>query len=89
VRVFVVALDDIFLVTAVISLLGVLGALLLRSNVRVAPGQGGVPAEAAPPDVSIPSPRPAPEAGPLESARPAAVGADARSHRGHPKAPGA
>jgi EmrB/QacA subfamily drug resistance transporter len=82
VRVFVVALDDIFLVTAVISLVGVLGALLLRSNMRAAPGQGGVPpAEAAPPDVSIPSPRPAPEAGPMESARPAAVGADAQDRR--------
>jgi MFS family permease len=76
VRVFVVALDDVFLVTAVISLLGVLGALLLRSTPRITRGPADESsAEAAPPDVSIPSPRPAPEAGPLEGAQPTGVGA--------------
>jgi EmrB/QacA subfamily drug resistance transporter len=75
-RIYVVALDEVFLVTAVISVLGVLGALLLRSNLRAAPGRGGEPpAEPAQPDVSIPSPRPASDGGPLEEERRAAVGA--------------
>jgi EmrB/QacA subfamily drug resistance transporter len=82
VRVYVVVLDEIFLVTAGISALAVLGALLLRSNLRAAPGQGGEPpAEPAPADVSIPAPRPAPDEGPLRKEQPAAVGADGRQHR--------
>jgi EmrB/QacA subfamily drug resistance transporter len=78
-QVFVVALDDIFLITAVIAVLGVLGALLLRSSVRAAPRPAGGPPAAQPaaPEVSIPSPRTAPEAGPLEKEEaPAPVGAD-------------
>jgi EmrB/QacA subfamily drug resistance transporter len=85
-QVFVVTLNDVFLITAVISVIGVLGALLLRSNVRAAPGPAGEPpAEPAAPEVSIPSPRPAPEAGRLETELPARVGADGRS--GHVSRP--
>ncbi|TWF76180.1 hypothetical protein FHX44_112068 [Pseudonocardia hierapolitana] len=80
-QVYVVALNDVFLVTAAVSVLGVLGALLLRSGARAAGGGGAPPpAEPAPSNVSIPSPRPAPEAGPLGEDRPATVGAAARPH---------
>jgi hypothetical protein len=81
-QVYVVALTDVFLVTASISALGVLGALLLRSNIRTARGRGGEPpAEAAPPEVSIPSPRPASDAGAPREEQPAAVGAPGQRHR--------
>jgi EmrB/QacA subfamily drug resistance transporter len=84
-QVYVVALNDVFLVTAAVSVLGVLGALLLRSGAKAAGGGGAPPpAEPAPTNVSIPSPRPAPEAGPLGEARPAAVGTAGRpSGRNH------
>jgi EmrB/QacA subfamily drug resistance transporter len=78
-QVFVVALDDIFLITAVIAAIGVLGALLLRSSVRAAPRPAGGPPAAQPaaPEVSIPTPRTAPEAGALEKEEaPTPVGAD-------------
>jgi hypothetical protein len=84
-QVYVVALNDVFLVTTAVSVLGVLGALLLRSGAKTASGGGAPPpAEPAPSNVSIPSPRPAPEAGPLGEARPAAVGAAGRP-RGRPR----
>ncbi|MGH3586723.1 MAG: DHA2 family efflux MFS transporter permease subunit, partial [Pseudonocardia sp.] len=92
VQVYVVALDDIFLITTVISVLGVLGALLLRSHVRTPLDQGGAPparetaqestqppVEPVPPDLSIPAPRTAPEADPLPVGHRAAVGADDRA----------
>jgi EmrB/QacA subfamily drug resistance transporter len=83
-QVYVVALNDVFLVTAAVSVLGVLGALLLRSGATAAGGGAPPPAEPVPSNVSIPSPRPAPEAGPLGDARPAAVGAAGRPH-GRPR----
>jgi len=80
-QVYVAVLDEIFLITAVISVLGVLGALLLRSNVRATPGPPTQPpGEPAPAATSFPSPRPAPDADPSRRGEPAAVGADGRRH---------
>lgn len=75
-QVYVVALNDVFLVTAVISVLGVLGALLLRRTPT--PTAGPVPPAEPAPDVAIPAPRQSPEAGP-SARRPAAVGAPRRA----------
>ena len=63
-QVYVAVLDEIFLVTAVISVLGVLGALLLRSSVRVVPARRDEPpAEPAPAEAPVTTPRPAGDAG--------------------------
>jgi EmrB/QacA subfamily drug resistance transporter len=75
-QVYVSALDQLFLVTAVISVLGVLGALLLRSEVGAASGRRDEPAaEPEPAEVSIPAPRRSPEAGPIGEDQPVAAAA--------------
>ncbi|MFC5235015.1 DHA2 family efflux MFS transporter permease subunit [Pseudonocardia zijingensis] len=76
-QVYVVALQDVFLVTASISVLAMFGALLLRSTVRAAGGARQEPPAEPVPEVSIPSPRPAPDADIPEGSRGTVAGADA------------